>query len=295
MRQLTPSSGLGLPHEYLDTAESDHSRAVVLRSMDETAVPTYNADVSWEGFPSQDYWHRNYKAMLAPDKEIIRLVGSFFSETFRSHDRVQRAIDVGSGTNLYPALLMLPWAEQILLTDYSESNVRWLRSEVMDDDVPWMWQPFWRELQALEGYNQVSEPRKQLKVACTGTGPQPAIEEHSVFDLPSKQWQLGTMFFVAESITRDHEEFEKAIVSFVGALEPQSPFAAAFMKGSEGYPLGETDEVTYPALPVTAGDIRKHFTRLRVSKLSVKELETLQLVQENYEGMIVATGVTGEH
>jgi hypothetical protein len=27
------------------------------------------------------------------------------------------------GTNLYPALLLLPWTEQILLVDYSEGNV----------------------------------------------------------------------------------------------------------------------------------------------------------------------------
>jgi NNMT/PNMT/TEMT family len=295
MKQLTPSSRPGLPHKYRDPAESDHSDAVALPSMVETAAPTRNADVTWNDFPSQDYWHRNYKELQSADKEIIRLVGSFFSKTFRRHPHVHRAIDVGSGTNLYPALLMLPWAEHILLTDYSESNVRWLRSEVMDDEVAWTWQPFWRELQALEGYNQLSEPRKQLRMACTGKGPKPTVEERSVFDLPSKQWQLGTMFFVAESITRDREEFEKAIASFVGALEPHSPFAAAFMKGSEGYPLGETDEVTYPALPVTAGDIRKHLIRLRVSKLSVKELETLQLVRDDYEGMIVATGITGEH
>lgn len=293
MRHLTPSSGLGLPHEYLlEAAESDHSEAVALRSMVETALPTYNADVRWEDFPSQDYWHRNYKEMLPPDKEIIRLVGSFFSEAFRGHARVQRAIDVGSGTNLYPALLMLPWAEQILLTDYSESNVRWLRGQIMDDSGAWTWQPFWGELQALEGYDQVSEPRKQLRMACTGKGGQSAIEEYSVFDLPRAQWQLGTMFFVAESITRDPREFARAIGRFVGALEPHSPFAAAFMSGSEGYPLGS---VTYPALPVAAGDIRKHFTRLRVSELSVKELETSQRVREGYEGMIVATGITGDH
>jgi hypothetical protein len=260
--------------------------------MAEAAAPLHNADVRWEDFPSQDYWRRNYKELLPPDREIIRLVGSFFSETFRSQARVKRAIDVGSGTNLYPALLMLPWAEQILLTDYSESNVRWLRSQIMDDDIAWSWQPFWRELQALTGYNQVSEPRKQLRVACTTEGRQSAIKEYSVFDLPPAHWQLGTMFFVAESITRDPREFAKAIGRFVGALEPHSPFAAAFMSGSEGYPLGD---VTYPALPVSVDDISEHFTRLRVSELSVKQLETSQLVREGYDGMIVATGITGDH
>lgn len=291
MRQLTPSSDLGLPHEYLDTAESDHSEPVPLRSMVETAMPTHNADVRWEDFSSQDYWHHNYKKVLPADQEIIRLVSSFFIDTFRSRPRVQQAIDVGSGTNLYPAMLMLPWAEQILLSDYSQSNVRWLRDQVMDDSVAWTWQPFWRELHALEGYNQVSEPRKQLRVACAGQrGRPPAIEEHSVFDLPRGQWQLGTMFFVAESITRDPEEFAKAIGCFVGALQPHSPFAASFMSGSRGYPVGG---VTYPALPVAANDVIEHFKRLGVSSLSVKQLETSQLVRDGYEGMIVATGITG--
>lgn len=292
MRQLIPDSGLGLPHEYRGTAESGHSDAVALLPMVEAGVPTQNADVRWENFPSQDYWHRNYKEVLAPDKEIIRLVGSFFSETLRGHARVQRAIDVGSGTNLYPALLMLPWADQILLTDYSENNVRWLCGQVIDDDAAWPWQPFWRQIQALNGYNQISEPRKQLRVACTGNGRTSPAEECSVFELPRAQWQLGTMFFVAESITRDPREFAKAIGHFVGALEPHSPFAAAFMSGSEGYQLGD---VTYPALPVTVNDIEEHFTRLRASELHVKELETSQLVREGYEGMIVATGITGDH
>lgn len=287
MRPNAPDRGLRLPQD----AESDHSEAVTLLSMVEAAVPIHNADFGWKDFPSQDYWHRNYKEILAPDEEIIRLVGSFLNKTFRGRTRVQRAIDVGSGTNLYPALLMLPWAEQILLTDYSENNVRWLRSQVIDDDVAWTWQPFWRQLQALEGYNQISEPRKQLRIACTDKG-KPTIQRRSIFDLSSAQWQIGTMFFVAESITRDPKEFATAIGRFVGALESRSPFAAAFMSGSEGYPLGE---VIYPALPVTAEEVTQHFAQLSVSELHVKELETSQLVRKGYEGMIVATGITGGH
>lgn len=303
MRQLTPSSGLRLAHGFLDN-DSDHSQPLASESpvplppMVETAVPTQNADVKWADFPSEDYWDRNYKELLPPDQRILQLVGSFFSKTCPKKSHVERAIDVGSGTNLYPALLMLPWADQILLTDYSESNVCWLQDQVMDDeiggDTQWTWEPFWRELHTLKGYNQITAPRKQLKAACTGAGGQAAIEKCSVFDLPPARWQLGTMFFVAESITRDCAEFATAIQSFVGALEPYSPFAAAFMSGSDGYPLGEVTEVTYPALPVTAQDIWDHFTRLHVDGLSVDEIEASELVRDGYEGMIVATGITGD-
>ena len=70
---------------------------------------------------------RNYRELQAEDQEIIRLVSQFFIAAFADRPPARRGIDVGSGTNLYPALLMLPWTEQILLTDFSESNVRWLR------------------------------------------------------------------------------------------------------------------------------------------------------------------------
>jgi hypothetical protein len=295
------------PGRFLQSSPVAPEAPVALRSMVETAAPaystagpTYNADVKWADFPSADYWDRNYKELLPPDKKILQLVGSFFSENCATQPRIKRAIDVGSGTNLYPALLMLPWVDQILLTDYSESNVRWLRSQIMDDDmngVPeWTWEPFWRELQPLKGYNQISEPRKQLKAACTDGGGQAAIEECSVFQLsklPPGKWQLGTMFFVAESITEDPEEFANAIESFIGALEPDSPFAAAFMSGSKGYPLGKGTEITYPALPVAKKDISDHFKRLGVNGLSVEELGASDLVRPGYEGMIVATGITG--
>jgi hypothetical protein len=300
MRQLTPSNCLRLAHGFLDN-DSDHSQPlasespVPLRSMVETAEPTQNADVKWAEFPSEKYWDRNYKELLPPDKKILQLVGYFFAKICLAKPRVDRAIDVGSGTNLYPALLMLPWVDQILLTDYSESNVRWLRDQVVDDEMDgeaqWTWEPFWRELRTLKGYDQIREPRIQLRAACTGAGGQAAIEGCSIFNLPPARWQLGTMFFVAESITQDPEEFASAIESFVSALEPNSPFAAAFMSGSDGCPLGD---VTYPALPVTAQDIWDHFTRLHVDGLSVDELEASELVRDGYEGMIVATGITGD-
>jgi NNMT/PNMT/TEMT family len=280
------------PSRFLDSSPlAPGSPPVAWPSMVEDAAPTHNADARWAEFPSEDYWNRNYKTLLAPDKKMLQLVSAFFSRICPMQPRVKRAIDVGSGTNLYPALLMLPWVDQILLTDYSESNVRWLRGQVMGGE--WTWEPFWRELQPLKGYNQISEPRKQLRAACTSGRGQAAIEKASVFELPTAQWQLGTMFFVAESITEDPEEFAKAIESFVGALEPHSPFAAAFMSGSNGWTLGDGDEVTYPALPVSAQDILDRFTRLRVKGLRLENVQASDLVRDGYEGMIVATGITG--
>jgi NNMT/PNMT/TEMT family len=262
--------------------------------VDVAAHVLHNADVQWNRFSSEDYWQRNYYKLQAEDREIIRLVSQFFITVFAGRADgagARRGIDVGSGTNIYPALLMLPWTDQILLTDFSESNVEWLRRELADDSARWRWRPFWHELQGKEGYAQIGEPRKQLREACQGETGHAGIERRSVFELPAARWDLGTMFFVAESITEDPAEFRDALAGFTGALKPGAPFATAFMAGSHGYPVAGTN---FPALPITTDDVRRYFTELGASDLSVERLRTKHRVRDGYKGMIVATGVLRE-
>jgi hypothetical protein len=253
----------------------------------DTRVVLRNADAQWNKFSPDDYWHRNYHTLQAEDQEIIRRVRNFFIHAFAGRPQAQRGIDVGSGTNLYPALLMLPWTEQILLTDFSPSNVRWLRQQLEDDGAGWMWRRFWYQLQEAEGYRDIGVPRKQLREACVSERGYAGVERCSVFSLPEARWDVGTMFFVAESITEDPEEFRAAIARFAGALKPGAPFAAAFMGGSHGYPVKGT---RFPALPITPDDVRRHFTELGASDLNVEPLRTKPRVRHGYEGMIVATG-----
>jgi hypothetical protein len=249
----------------------------------------HNADVHWNKFSSDDYWRRNYLELQAEDQEIIRLVSRFFIDAFDGRPPAQRAIDVGSGTNLYPALLMLPWTELILLTDFSAGNVKWLERQLAtsDDGGAWTWQPFWEELHGAGEYSRISEPRKRLRAACLNEQGRARIEQRSVFGLPTEQWDLGTMFFVAESITEDPEEFRAAIAGFAGSLTPGAPFAAAFMAGSDGYPVAGT---RFPALPITQDDVSLHFTECGADKLNVEVLRTTHRVRDGYQGMIVATG-----
>jgi TIR domain/NNMT/PNMT/TEMT family len=265
-------------------------RAVRRSFASDAATRVRNAEAPWSDFSSDDYWRHNYEKMLPEDQEIIRRVSHFFIRAFAGRRPARRAVDIGSGTNLYPALLMLPWTEQILLTDHSASNVRWLRRHVADD-ASWTWQPFWQELHEREGYNRISEPRKLLREACAVEPGRAGIEQRSVFGLPRAQWQLGTMFFVAESITEDPAEFRAAIGGFVGALQPGAPFAATFMANSIGYPVAGT---SFPALPITEDDVTERFTELGVRELSVDLTDTAYGVRPGYAGMIVATGIVGQ-
>jgi hypothetical protein len=249
-----------------------------------------NAQAPWNDFSSQDYWRHNYQTVHPEDREIIERVSHFFASKFEGRERASRAIDVGSGSNLYPALLMLPWTEQILLTDYSERNVSWLTEQVKPGTGAWDWLPFWRELAQQPGYHQLTEPRKLLAAACAAEPGVAGIERHSVFELPSNRWQLGTMFFVAESITQDYSEFQAAVSGFVNALQAGAPFAVSFMAGSQGYTVGQT---SFPALRISTEDVSECFTELGARDLNIYLNRTAERVRPGYEGMIVATGVVG--
>jgi hypothetical protein len=258
--------------------------------MPEPDALTRNADAPWSNFSAYDYWSHNYESLQSEDREIIRLVSEFLADAFRGRPLAGRAIDVGSGPNLYPALLMLPWTGELLLTDYSPDNIGWLRRHVLDEAAPWTWQPFWAELRGREGYDGITDPRKQLRAACAGQPGQAGIETRSIFELPEAQWQLGTMFFVAESITQDPLEFRAAVGAFLSALEEDAPFAAAFMAGSEGYGVGRT---SFPALGVSRDDVESCMHELGARKLTVTQIEVPPGVRPGYTGMIVATGLAG--
>jgi len=111
----------------------------------------------------------------------------------------------------------------------------------------------------------------------------------SVFDLPKSAYDIGTMFFVAESITADPAEFQAAVRSFMESLKPGAPFAAAFMKGSHGY---QVDTESYPAVEIDTDRVRSCLAGVAYDyDIRVIELhETEEPLRDGYTGMILATG-----
>jgi NNMT/PNMT/TEMT family protein len=250
-----------------------------------------NATVPWNSFASTDYWSHNYATMQPADQEIIRVVAPFLSERLSGQGPVAAAVDVGSGTNLYPALLMLPWAKRIDLTDFSARNVEWLRGTLMTDRGTWSWKPFWAQMREVGGYDRVEAPRQLLRSRCLPLDG-PGVQQRSVFDLPAGRWNLGTMFFVAESITQSESEFRLATARFVHALTPGAPFAAAFMAGSNGYKVAGA---RYPALSIDADDAERALTGAGAAEVKIAyfDRDEVPLVRPDYDGMILATGIAG--
>ncbi len=245
--------------------------------------PTIRNDaVQWSDFDSGEYYKINYASVLPEDAEIIQCASKFLIEACGEPARLKLAVDVGAGTNLYPALLMLPWAERIVFTEYASPNIDWLSENLADAPGEWRWQPFWDLLAGLPCYRAVEHPRRLLAAAHE-------VRTLSIFDLPRRTWDIGSMFFVADGMTTDEAEFEAAVRAFLDALLPGSPFLMAFMEGSDGY---DVHGRRFPSVNVTPRSLDALLAGLPVTGTSVLRTDnSVRRLRPGYDAMLLVTGL----
>jgi hypothetical protein len=249
--------------------------------MAEREFSVRNDAVAWPDFDAHDYWKHNYASVLPEDAEIIACASKFLIEAWGGSTPAKRAVDVGAGTNLYPALLMLPWAEHIVFTEYASPNIGWLNESLKDAPGEWVWQPFWDLVADLPCYRVIDDPRRRLAAVHE-------VRTLSIFDLPARAWDLGSMFFVADGMTTDREEFESGVRAFLNALMPGSPFLMAFMEGSSGYGVHGR---WYPSVTLTPHSLDTLLAELPVTATSVLRTDnSVRRLRDGYDAMLLVTG-----
>jgi hypothetical protein len=237
-----------------------------------------NDDCPWDEFEPNLYADKNYGNLREDDHELLVRVRDFFAAHV-SPDGL-KGIDVGSGSNLYPALAMLPFCHELTLWERGVANRRWLHDQI-DEGYGRSWDPFWDVLAEANRYREVADPRAALRGRAR-------VRKGNVFDLPKRVWQVGTMFFVAESITARRHEFQVAARRFVKSLQIGAPFAAAFMKNSQGYTVGTH---SFPAVAVDEDEVRLCLSFVAdVEIIEVTSSRDAPPLRDGYEGMILALG-----
>ena len=234
-----------------------------------------NADFPWDAFDSAAYFDHNYGTLREDDEKIIDIVAEFIAR--EPHRFRERAIDVGAGANLYPALTMLPFTADLVLYERAFTNRQWLTSQLLDPSPSW-WQ-FWSRISAgRRSHSAIKQPFDLLSSRAR-------VVKGNIFSLRPNQFDIGTMFFVAESITTRDDEFERAAQSFVNSLRPRAPFAAAFMRDSSGYWVGGQ---SFPACSVSESDVERALGPV-ATDVTIRTVESSDL-RDGYCGMMVATG-----
>lgn len=238
-----------------------------------------NAAYDWDGFDSDAYVAHNYAKLSDADRQILEHVGRFFARWGPSAPGV-RGVDVGSGTNLYPALSLLPFCAEITLLEHAASNLAWLREQ-----TAWyapMWDAYWDVLAVHDAYRRVRDPRTELAERAT------VRHVDLLNDLEGGgPYDIGTMFFVAESFSTSLDEFRFALRRFCALLRPGGPFVIAFMENSQGYAVAGRD---YPAVAVDRFQVARALKPL-VTHLGVERIDMGAVpLRDGYTGMMLAHG-----
>jgi hypothetical protein len=242
----------------------------------DVAQPERNADFDWDAFDSTAYFAHNYGRLRDDDKQIIDIVADFFQA--RESTRLRpRAIDVGTGANLYPALTLLPFAAELTLYERAFTNCQWLTTQ-LERPSP-SWSSFWSHISRdRDAYQPIRDPLNLLSRHAK-------VVKGNVFSLEPGTFDIGTMFFVAESITNRNDEFVRATQLFVNSLKARAPFAAAFMRDSSGYRVGNR---SFPACSVDTGDVERALAPVATG-VTITTVDSRGL-RDGYCGMMVATG-----
>ena len=257
-----------------------------MHNLDSAAMDAavHNADFPWDSFDSESYFDHNYRSVRHDDRQILEFVRDYFADA--KIPAGSRGIDVGTGPNLYPALAMLPFCEAVELYEFSAHNIDWLRHQRATGWPSWDegLRDFWKLYSARSEYGACGEDPRDLLRRRT------KVVQGSVFDLKceaGERFAVGTMFFVAESLSSDRFEFELAVERFLGAFDRGAPFAAAFMEESKGY---EVDGMRFPATAVNASDVRyvleRWATDVELKRIGIDGAP----LREGYSGMIIAVG-----
>ena len=250
--------------------------------MADRELGTRNDSVQWSHFDADEYWKINYASVLPEDAEIIHCASKFLIEACGEPARLKRAMDIGAGTNLYPALLMLPWAERIVFTEHCSPSIDWLIENLADTPGEWRWQPFWDLVAGLPCYQAITDP-------CGTLAARHEVRTLSIFDLPPRTGDLGSMFFVADGMTADEAEFEAAVRAFLNALLPGSPFLMASMEGSACY---DVRGQRFPSVKITPRSLDALLVQLPVTGASVLRTDnSVRRLRPGYDAMLLVTGL----
>jgi len=235
-----------------------------------------NSDVDWDTFDPEAYRDDNYLRLRDDDRQIMVRIRDFFAAAGPAD---ACGVDVGAGSNLYPALAMLPFCQRLDLWEFSAPNVAWLDAQVKRFDDHW--NAFWRIYQENPAYARVADPRARLATVAS-------VHQSNLFQLPTRAWDMGTMFFVACSLSSDLQEFHRAMHRFVTSLKPGAPFATAFMEGSQGYPVGDA---RFPAVGISDRDVAESLASVAYDDVVIERITTGDPLRDGYSGgMILAIG-----
>ncbi len=239
-----------------------------------------NADFEWDKFDTEAYFTHYYRELHEDDIRVITLTCQALAKAQPTGDALN-TVDIGTGPNLFPLMAAMPRAASVTAWEYAPTNVAWLKAEIQRDEMRQQLGEFWDVVRkAWPGRDLPDNPYPVLRQKAK-------IVQGSIFDLPERQWDAGTMFFCADSITEKMDEFARACGCYARSVKVGGTLSCAFLLRSGGYVVAERP---FPVLTLTTDDVKRVFTPL-VTEMETQEIGVVEEeIRSGYSGMLYLTG-----
>jgi len=246
---------------------------------------------SWDEFDPCAYVCHNYNKMMPEDRKIISIISNELCKMDIPLDHFKIVGDIGTGPNLYPAILIAPYVSemgQIELIEPSLTNRNYLKcvfnSLSNDDDTLFEknWCNYECKIIGLCG-DIYKNAFKRLQRLVT-------VKNGSIYHLPKNKYDFVSSYFVAESISDCYLQFQLALNKIVDSVIPGGVIVTTHMLYSEGYQAGKNTK--FPAVNISLDHIRESLikTGLKQSNFKIWPVLTKQFeekVRDGYQGMAV--------
>jgi hypothetical protein len=241
-----------------------------------------NADFRWSEFDSEAYFQHYYGESHPDDDQVVRCAVAAMKAALPPGNGLD-VVDVGTGPNLIPLVCALPRAASLTAWEYAPTNIAWLEAELARDEMRPQWQHSWQVTREayLPDYVLPENPLPHLRAKT-------AIHQGSIFDLPERRWDAGTMFFCAESITGQQDEFEAACAAYARCVRRGGTLAAAFLVGTSRYEIsGRQFPILCLSVEAIEETFARHATGVEVTRIGLVDRE----IRSGYSGFVFLTGV----
>jgi hypothetical protein len=248
-----------------------------------------NQDIDWDDFNAETYRERYFHTIGNEDWWIAQEALHFLNEIAPDTPRLEHAADIGSGPGILLPLICVPFVGQIELIEPGLKNVSYLQSILSNPDkLHNDWKDTLERLvsepSALSVHHQAAELLREKAI----------VRQASITDLNSDTYDLVTSTFCAESATESKEECAMMIQKILASLKKGSPYIAAYIEHSKGYPdqsfdtlTGEVDTRKFPAADIDEAWLKKQYT---ATGIQIKRCPFPPAMRAGYTGVLLATG-----
>jgi len=246
-------------------------------------APAYS---TWDDFDTISYLTHNYSKRIFPeDHEIVRIIAASIRERNHLMAGLTHVADIGTGPNLYPALIL----SSLVAADGTIDLV---------DKLPQNRQYLSQILTAAQDGNLISDWLKweSLVKACGLSGASlktigdlAQVRDGDVFELGKQIYDGITSFFLTCSISPDFRVFQFATEKLLRSVRSGGLVICAHILGSRHYSAG--NQTKFPSTFLQLSDVQSVYEPLGSFKYKLVGHETpSDAIREGYMGMAVVIG-----